>query len=148
MLTLTNESSWDGGFCVSTFINNPTVKAANNFVITLSTKNCQITTLWGLKITSMSSGKVVLGPDRSVLIKPGQVGDSIDIHSRHTQLLDSVASRPQTILSMVLLSSLMRICKNVSVCFYQIRFQFIAFQISANLLCSELLFVLCSFRDL
>ena len=148
VLTLTNESSWDGGFCVSTFINNPTVKAANNFVITLSTKNCQITTLWGLKITSMSSGKVVLGPDRSVLIKPGQVGDSIDIHSRHTQLLDYVASRPQTILSMVLLSSLMRICKNVSVCFYQIRFQFIAFQISANLLCSELLFVLCSFRDL
>ena len=133
---------------MSTFINNPTVKAANNFVITLSTKNCQITTLWGLKITSSSSGKVVLGPDRSVLIKPGQVRHPIDINCRHIRLLDSVASRPRTILLLVLLNSLMRICKNVSVYCFQIRSQFVAFQIPANILYSELLFVLFSFRDL
>lgn len=105
MLTLTNESSWDGGFCVSTFINNPTVKAAKDFQITLTTKNCQITTLWGLKITSTSSGKVILGPDRSVLIKPGQVSDPDDINSRHIQQQVSAVSHPPIILSTALLSS-------------------------------------------
>ena len=98
VLTLSNESSWEGGFCVSTFINNPTVKAANDFVITLSTKNCQITTLWGLKILSTSSGKVTLGPDRSILIKPGQVRDCTIFKHRHIQLLDSVVNRLRTIL--------------------------------------------------
>ena len=41
----------------------------------LSTRNCQITTLWGLVIETTDIGTVVLKPGREIVIKPGSVCD-------------------------------------------------------------------------
>lgn len=73
-LSFTDESKWNGGFCMTTAIANSSTKQASDFKITLTTKNCQITTLWGLKIESSSQGKITLVPDSDVLIRPGKVG--------------------------------------------------------------------------
>ena len=48
------------------------------FQLLLTTRNCQITTVWGVKIQTSILGKYILKPDSSILIKPGKV-----IISRH-----------------------------------------------------------------
>ena len=98
--TLVNESTWEGGFCSTVSISNPTTRAATDFLISLDLRNTQITTLWGLKIESNSQGKMTLKPDRSILIKPGEVSEdemirSIWLMSRRLPLLVSVERRLQ-----------------------------------------------------
>ena len=73
--TLVSESTWEGGFCSTVSISNPASKAATDFLISLTLRNTQITTLWGLTIESNSQGKMTLKPDRSILIKPGEVSE-------------------------------------------------------------------------
>ena len=73
-LTLEDEGTWNGGFCKTLSITNPAAKTATDVTITLTTKNCQITTLWGVRIQSTTQGRVILVPDREIRIKPGTVG--------------------------------------------------------------------------
>ena len=68
---------------MSVVITNGSNRAATDFEVMidlqsllqllLSTRNCQITTVWGVKIQTSTLGKYILKPDSSILIKPGKV---------------------------------------------------------------------------